>query len=190
MKVSKYNWIVNDEDEIVVYNGYTGAISCVDKTHKDYICLLLNSRNVDDDMDGKFIQINNKLIANGYIIDDDFDELFILEQLFNARKYSNRIDHVTVIPTYDCNFCCDYCFERNRKKANCGELIRDDVIEKIKGIAQANRSPLFQITFFGGEPLLAMDKCLRISSEAKEAVEKNNAKYNAFMVSNGYLLTE
>ncbi|MCD4707260.1 MAG: SPASM domain-containing protein [Candidatus Sabulitectum sp.] len=190
MKTSRYNWIVKSKEDYIVYNGFTGAISRVDANNIGYITEIFNSDRASINTLNSDSAINQALIDNGYIIDDDIDELFILEQIFQARRYANLLDHITVIPTYDCNFCCDYCFESNRSKTNSGVRISNAVIDKIISIASSTRGSEFHITFFGGEPLLALDECLRISDNVKTRIEARNALYDAFIVTNGYLLTD
>ena len=190
MKQSNYNWVVECNGDTVIYNGYSGAISRIEKIYTEYIEKIMAAENIDNALEDQYQTINKALIDNGYIIEDNFDEIYIMEQIYKVRKYSSEINHITVIPTYDCNFACEYCFERNREKTNSAELIQDEVVKQIVQIAEKSTNKSFKLTFFGGEPLLVYKKCLQISSEVKKVVEKREAKYSAFIVTNGYLLTE
>ena len=47
----------------------------------------------------------------------------------------------------------------------------------------------FSVTWYGGEPLLAMDVIERLSKEFIEICDKNEIYYSASIITNGYLLT-
>ena len=65
--------------------------------------------------------------------------------------------------TMDCNLHCSYCFERNiHRKEYMSDNILDEIINQIK---KDGHYLCDDIEFFGGEPMLAQDKMIRIITE-------------------------
>lgn len=157
MKRSKYNWIVEDNNIVVLFNGFTGAVSRIAPDYEKYIREVLFSGTTEVFLDPHCSDVNNSLISNGYLIEDEYDEIFTMHQLFLARKYSGRIDIITVIPTFDCNFACEYCFERTEEKTNSMVYIQEDVITKIKEIAEKTE------VHFSKYHSLAVNRCLQLT---------------------------
>jgi len=189
MKLSKYNWLVDMDDSLIIYNGFTGAMANIHHNNRIYVTKLLNTTEHELSLNSDYKELNQGLQNLGFILPDESDELYIMEQIFNARKYSLNINHITIVPTYDCNFACKYCFEADREDLHLSSVISDDVIDRIVDISAISRDNTFSITLFGGEPLLELDKCLQLSSKVREKVEDRGARYLCYLVTNGYYLT-
>src|ERR1041384_6711550 len=103
-------------------------------------------------------------------------------------EFSKLIDHKTqeliILPTEKCNFRCTYCYE----DFSIGKM-KLETRESIKKFIK-KRAPLLDklnISWFGGEPLLAKDIVLDISSYAhKCSQEYDELEFNAGMTTNGY----
>lgn len=70
----------------------------------------------------------------------------------NCSEYMN----LTIAPTLDCPFHCFYCFEKKHTKS----VIDDSTLESIISYVESKDIRRLHITWFGGEPLLAIDKLL------------------------------
>ena len=73
-----------------------------------------------------------------------------------AIRNSDKNISFTIAPTMDCCFTCFYCFEKgNHRKTYMSEKVMNSIIKNIE-----NRKNLqsINITWFGGEPLMAIDK--------------------------------
>lgn len=102
-----------------------------------------------------------------------------------ANALSPRLMELILLPTEKCNFRCTYCYE----DFAIGRM-PSRVITGVKQLI-ANRVPSLDhlsISWFGGEPLLAKEVCLDISSFAKDLCEKNNVGFVGGFTTNGYLL--
>lgn len=137
------------------------------------------------------------------------DELNTADPIFAAK----------VVMNLDCNLACKYCFEGSRKgKFYMSRETADHFLEFVKSkiplspplskgdsnistkkgsvndptLAKGGAGGFFEeirITFYGGEPLLSVDLIAYISEKIKALAEDNGLTYNAYIVTNGTLLT-
>ena len=121
MKYSRYNVIAKaDEGCYILYNLLSEALIEMDSENRDYYLHCLERGKEGDER----LTI---LKDNGFLIDDDYDEIDFLR--YANKKYCtmNDVLQLTIAPTMDCNCKCTYCFE----KPHPGKMT-DDTIE-IKG---------------------------------------------------------
>lgn len=118
-----------------------------------------------------------------YILSSDEENKLKIKVDNNAEKlYKNicNLDKVIVImPSYNCNFNCPYCFEEGNNTSV--KIMTKEMVDKI---FEDNNNDIKNITFYGGEPFLPAHKEIiqYIVSKAP------NAKYSA--LTNGYYLKE
>ncbi|MBO3801753.1 MAG: radical SAM protein [Candidatus Brockarchaeota archaeon] len=91
---------------------------------------------------------------------------------------------ITVLPTYDCNFNCSYCFLKfySYKYGTMTEEVASATLEFAKKYVREDGS----IWFFGGEPSVAWN----IIKFFVEEVRRQKLKFNLGMTTNMYLLDE
>lgn len=108
-----------------------------------------------------------------------------LHERYKSAMLSNRILTVIILPTEKCNFRCVYCYE----DYTYGEM-SCDVIDKVCELLErlVPYYDILNLSWFGGEPLLAMDVIRRISSDAARICKKYKKAYYSQMTTNGYLL--
>lgn len=83
------------------------------------------------------------------------------------RKYF-CYKQVLLILTQDCNLNCSYCFEKNaHRKEYMSDEVLNQVIEQIK---KDGHYLCDDIEFFGGEPMLAQDKMIKIITTFKDSI--------------------
>ena len=127
----------------------------------------------------------SKLAA--FLIDDDVDEESIIRHEQLCARYDNTRMGLVIAPTSNCNFRCVYCYERKVLRTSMmTEETQDAIIDAVK--AAANHLEMLSVTWYGGEPLLAVDIIERLSKKFLEICEENNIQYAASIVTNGYLL--
>lgn len=183
MKASKYNVIFEHNGKKLAFNG----ISCVLAEVDNEFLSILQSKNFTSDKQKKLV---NNMKDNGFLVDDNFDELAFLEHNFNFEKYGNSDPFVTILPTLSCNCCCPYCFEGSDKTTNdfMTNDVKDAIYRQIKLITVGKKS--LHVTWFGGEPLLAKKSIWEMSNRMLEICEKNGVNYNAHIITNGYLIDD
>lgn len=101
------------------------------------------------------------LKKRGYLCSVNEDEEKWVEKVGDIlhRKASEKY-HISIIPTYECNFQCTYCYEEYynaRKKGTMNKTMVDKIfstLEKLDGEVDSN------IGLFGGEPLLSRNEDL------------------------------
>ncbi|WP_405575483.1 radical SAM protein [Streptomyces sp. NBC_01167] len=109
--------------------------------------------------------------------------------LFASELASSLRDdslHLILLPTEKCNFRCTYCYEDfsiGRMDSAVVEGIKRLIDRRIDGLRSLT------ISWFGGEPLLALPVIEEISTHVSEsAATKPDLEYSADMTTNAYLL--
>jgi uncharacterized protein len=107
-----------------------------------------------------------------------------LKALHNA--VNPRRLHLTILPTEACNFACPYCYETHKPG-----LMKPGVVKSIKRLldSRANELSELELTWFGGEPLLAPDLILEICEHAQNLARKHGFAFASNATTNGSLLT-
>ena len=187
MKTSKYNFMIKDEDSSYIYNSRTNAFAQVLVEDKEIIQKLLNNPNQELN-DEKKCELRKQMQYGGYIIEDNRNEIDEQRFLHLSTRYSPNLGRtVSIMTTQACNFRCKYCYE-DIKPFTITEEIEDKVIEYLekntnKGIGS------FDITWYGGEPLLTLPIMRRFSKKIKKYAKRFNLKkYSCMVITNGYLL--
>lgn len=178
MRLSKFNEIIKCGDEYLLYNLYSGAILVLDEHYKErYEQIKKGKKDIDKEL------LSN--LQKGKMLTDDRNEVRkIMEESDFIRK-ENKTLNLTIAPTMKCNFRCPYCYEKGVEYRTMDQQVIDGTIDFIQRMKE--KSEKLEVTWYGGEPLLAMDIIERISEKAIKIFGKEN--YNANMVTNGYLLT-
>ena len=106
-----------------------------------------------------------------------------------ANKKTGSFIHLTIMMSESCNFSCSYC-NQGQDKENL--VISGKTIEAISQYIKKVAKPesIVDITWFGGEPLLNIDKLLKASEELEETCIKIGATYKARVLTNGFLLNQ
>lgn len=175
---SKYNYIFNTQHGDFLYNSFTNNLMQVSPDFLEIVDLCKT---------GKYSQVSTDVIESlnkhHILVDDDLDlyEQIKAERL--ASRYNTKYLSLTIAPTTGCNFKCSYCYEAG-VTAN---IVKDKTvsIEDIVAFVDSFKSIDFlRVTWYGGEPLLMSDYIESLSNKFKEMF----ADYNAYMITNGYLL--
>lgn len=180
MKISKYNYIVEGEKgNYIIYNSLSKRISIVsEKTAK----ALSNKQMVESINSGSL----NELVKCGYILPNEYDEKEIVDFRYIKDISDSRLD-LTLMPTEECNFCCKYCYE-NFKKGVMSNEIQESLLLFLK--KNLRKYTGLSVSWFGGEPTLAIDVIKYLSANFLELCKKIKIPYYAGITTNGYLLSE
>ena len=177
-KKSKYNIIIyaNDDDGII-YNSYSGFIIKATNKNLQY----LNEENFENIPEN----IRIIFIEKGYIVSSDFDEDRIIDELRN--NYIEQPDSLFlyILPTEECNFRCEYCYERFNDIWMDKET-QDSIISYVE--KNIHKYKVVRVEWFGGEPLLCIDIIEYMSSKLIKICKENKVIYHSVMTTNAYLL--
>lgn len=188
MKLSKYTIVIskNEDGTYLIYNSFTGALLCLENEVYDLLCSC-NAKIIEEKMDKKIFK---GLVENGILIDDNFDEINWLVTRNKGLKYNmdSRRIRFTIAPTMHCNFNCYYCYESKatHKKAMSKKII-DELINFIDS-SLTDQVKFFNISWYGGEPLLEMRTIKEISKRVIDLCHKKGIEYRADILTNGFLL--
>lgn len=191
MKVIEEKDIFYFENQIILVNYLTGAC---DRINQNLMEALENKKYeyIDD-------QTLDKLKSRKYIFDKEDDyNLFVKkinEKLIFEKEHA--YPNFLIIPTYDCNLSCPYCFEKKYDICNYNyenNLWIDKVFENIDNIVrdykknneQYYNSKNIEVTLMGGEPLLERNKS--IISVIVQKIKDRGFSYD--VVSNGVCIDE
>jgi uncharacterized protein len=191
MKSSKYNIFVDfPENRIrLAFNAFTLAL--VEFTFDEGIIVekILDGPNIPHKTNGKstkFKEIKETLVKGGFLIDESMDEIEILKSKNRISRFAQN-NHIglTIAPTLSCNFRCIYCYEKHKK-----DRMNLRIMRSLLGWAEkaTTGGKNLSVTWFGGEPLLAMREIQYLSKGFLTISEKNKAKYSADIITNGFLL--
>ncbi len=119
----------------------------------------------------------------------DFDELAAVEAYGRAAcAYPLKVSMI-ICPTMACNFDCPYCYEKHGNSRMSME-VAEDVTALAARMLEASGAPLLEITWYGGEPLLAPEIIDFLSEQLVKTAKEHRAQYRAEIITNGYLLTQ
>lgn len=164
MKVSDYNIYVElDDKKDVIIQGYRGSFDIVDK---EITGILKHSEKEVGNLKKLDSNSYEILLNRGYITNKDRDqELDSIQKISKTiNKYMNNLKTITIMPTYNCNFRCEYCFEQDifknnadKLKVNMSKELIDSIFSQLIDF-KLNNEQLTGIHLFGGEPLLKNNK--------------------------------
>lgn len=170
--------IFTDEGTVVLFNPINAKIaeisSKITPEYKNY-----SLKGVYD--------IKNDLLINNFFVSEDMplDESKIMQDAINAVVNSNYL-HLIIMPTEKCNFRCVYCYETHAKGKMDISIARG-IVEYVRKEIKNYKGLI--VSWFGGEPLLALDIMEYISKELIGICRNNRKTYYADITTNGYFLT-
>lgn len=134
------------------------------------------------------VELGSNLIAGGFLIERDFDELKSIKARYqDARRSSAFL--LTILPTFTCNLDCTYCVV-GTKQGRMSPSVEEMLIAFASKYVSENRVPSFQVDWFGGEPLLVPGSLERLSRAFQEICGRHGIPYRAQLVTNGTLITD
>lgn len=109
---------------------------------------------------------------------------FSAEQI--AGCISSKRLELTILPTEKCNFRCTYCYE-DFEIGRMNPRIRN-AVKKLISVRAGELSEL-AISWFGGEPLVALPVILEIAGHAHNLAQEHGFALTGGLTTNGYLLS-
>lgn len=181
---SKYNFFFDfpNSDQKLAFNSRTTALALLENEKFIQYNSFLKGNPISDS------NLISNLEFGGFIIDSSISEADLMRNNLYSTRYSSKTLGITIAPTLNCNLRCIYCYEKdNMDVINMSAQVQDKIIEIIKG--QANSITHLGITWYGGEPLIALDIIKNLSTKFIEICDSNHISYSAGIITNGLLLT-
>lgn len=175
-RLLKYLLRCEVEDGVLLHNVVTGQL------------ILLTNEEAESlsNLPANPTELMQELIANHFLVPEDFDEYRSVNQLrtiCQKQSTGDAINRYTILPTTFCNAHCFYCYESDHPRVHMTEETAAKVIDYID---EHRKGKDVRIGWFGGEPLVGMDRIDQISQGLKD----RGIPYSASMISNGYLFDE
>ncbi len=188
MKPSRYNYFFEvDGRTILAYNSLTSALT--ELTADEFTALQAFCTEPQDDLFNirGLSSFYDDLVKAGFLIPDDQDEIELIRKIHVGLKERQRTLGLTIMPTLDCNFRCNYCFSYTRPE-RMGAEVQEALLQFVEGkLGEAER---LSVTWYGGEPTLCLDLIEGLSRRFRALCRRHGVEIlPANVVTNGYLLS-
>lgn len=183
-KRSRYNVITSFKDKMAMHNLLTNKGILVHKGDLDKLESILATPDKYSDS-----RVFNKFCEYGFIVNECVDEIMLVEkQKRKVLEEKSKILSLTIIPTYQCNFKCIYCWENTKNSNdNMTEESQNKLIAFVK--EQMKSSSSLDVDWFGGEPLIAFDAMKNLLINFDAICKEYKKPYTCSLTTNGYALT-
>ncbi|WP_302626837.1 radical SAM protein [uncultured Eubacterium sp.] len=181
-KPSKYNNKVIDNEELVIVNSLYGSrIKFTDIDNINIANAILSGKIHKKQCENEVFQF---LKENKMIVNEEIDEN-VYARLVKTDVVSNSRLQLIILPTEQCNFRCKYCYESFGR----GKMAKETQDAIIKYISRnISRYSGLDISWFGGEPLLAKDVIEYMSEKIDAICKKAKKMYTTTITTNAYCL--
>lgn len=122
------------------------------------------------------------------LVDDTQDELGAVLAKYRTGSADPGVRGFTIMPTSYCNMACDYCGQEHYKAA-VNQAKVDRLAARVEATIADPATTHVSVTWFGGEPLLALRVIRELSARFIAAADSADKGYSARMATNGSLLT-
>lgn len=187
MKFSKFNYFLEVDGNFIGINMITGKMFCINQLN--YNKLIKCDDNVDllREKEPVLFSLFKKL---GLIISKDVDEELIIKSKYLLNLYKDDTYRLTINPTLDCNFKCWYCYETHIPD-KMDSIIINSIINHVKYVINEMKIKMFQLDWFGGEPLILFDEVVYpISQQVLEICKEHDVKFSNTITTNGFLIDD
>ena len=165
------------EKEIVLFNPLNASFGIIPSDLYDeyYKC-----------KDKDCYDIKNEFLINNFFCkEEDFSDEKDIINAIQRNILEPDFMQLTIMPTEQCNFRCVYCYE-GFKKGKMAKQTADAIVSYIEENISNYKG--ITISWFGGEPLLAVDIIEYISDKVIAICKKYRKMFIASMTTNGFLL--
>ncbi|HEY5629533.1 MAG TPA: radical SAM protein, partial [Candidatus Limnocylindrales bacterium] len=169
------------DDRVWVYNGLSGqVISLSSDEWAATQAFLAGSERFPA------VELLRDLTLGRMIVTHDIDELETLERRYRAGTADRTSFGLTIVTSLGCNFDCPYCFQVKPRA-----ILDDETVGLLVGVLDQQLPTIerFEVTWFGGEPLLGAERLYELSDAFIRRCDAAGVAYAAGIVTNGYLLT-
>ena len=182
-KTSRYTFTLESNDKYYLYNSLSNVLVEVDKELFDIVsrskeqCETISS--ISD------TSILESLRKDKIITNNDEDDFLLYKSIIQGYRNDRRKLMITIAPTMDCCFNCHYCFERTKRPS----YMSGDVMHGIaKFLATFNDAKSVGITWFGGEPLMAVPEMEKLYTILKRKLK--GLTFSSSIITTGFHLNE
>lgn len=168
-KFSRYNICMQEGNkEIFIFNTKSGGSCVISLPFK------INTKTIDN-----FLNL-------GFLVEKNKDELKEVIDRFKTIRNDESIMRLIILPAETCNFRCTYCYESFREI-----IMENHTKNSIINFIEKNiyKLKILEVSWFGGEPLLALNQILDLTEKCKKLAESFSVNFISDLTTNGFLLT-
>ncbi len=130
--------------------------------------------------------VAERLLHAGYLVPEGCDELAVARDEYARMRFDRRRMLMTIAPTLECNFGCDYCFQgADKPTGRMSEAVQKAILAFVAHHSAVRR---IHVAWYGGEPLLAVRIVERLSDRLIAYCRAHEVGYDAMIVTNGFKL--
>lgn len=191
MKYSQFNSVVfhSAAEKFALYNSFSQRVIFLNETLKDILQAAV-AEGVDrlEEIHPSFFRY---LVQKEFLIENNVDEVDKVRKMAQKADENHDSFVLTINPSMNCNFKCWYCYETHVKNSRLGEEMIERIKKFIYQTAEKEGMKSFELSLFGGEPLLYFQKeVVPIIDAFYDACSKNKLLYSVFLTTNAYLIDE
>ena len=183
MKPSKYNYIIQDDNDSVFFNGISETFFRVSNKNRDCCEAIIDNPDANYKDFKNFIDL---IKDYGFVLNDNIDEGDVIKSKYESLRRPDLYE-IMILPTYQCNLRCWYCTQEHND-----QWISEDSVKKIKkrieSVLRRDEINQLHIAWFGGEPLLCYDIIKDINKWAQELCGGLNKSFVSSITTNATLL--
>lgn len=186
---SMFNSVLPYQQQYALYNSFTQKVVFLDPFLKDLLVAAIHEGI--DELQHVHPQFYAYLVNEAFLVPQDTDEVEKVKQLVRQVDEDESIFLLTINPTLNCNFKCWYCYETHLKQSRLTPESIEKINKLISRIAARPQLKEFNLSFFGGEPLLYFHKqVVPIIEHFYQTCERENKRYGISFTTNGYLIDD
>lgn len=178
MELSKFTMLIRHKKGLFIYNSLS---NCLIKADEELFNFIDSIRCKCFSFEDKNNEVICDLKKAFFIVEQHNDDFLQYLNVSWGRRQTDDVYNITISPTMDCNYHCYYCFEDHDKT-----FMSDETIERIaKYISNAKNARIINLTWFGGEPLMAKEQIIKLSKKIQLSKE---IKLSCTIITNCYYL--
>ena len=177
LKPSRFNFLLDDDQ--IAFNSSTCALVHFNHSFQKILQNPNAELSVQDNL------LRDQMLSCSFLVPADRDELSTLRSRYLQSQSNRDTLALTILPTDACNFNCFYCFQDKKSihmSSDTANALLNFIDSKLYGVKK------LKVTWFGGEPLLALNLIQSLSDSLCQLANRHSCVYEAFIITNGYLL--
>jgi len=193
MVPSRYNIIIPTKDKKPSYFIYNTFSDSQAEIGSDVLSLLEPGHKIEAKKKEKILaKYAGDLNELGFLVKSRSDEDQAVKDWFFQKQNDQDELQITVLPTYDCNLRCVYCFQSDldhpEKSASIGKKTILRLAEWAGERMDSTHPKRLLLLFYGGEPLLRKREILVLSALISDEARKRAVEMEIKIITNGTLL--
>lgn len=187
LAVSRYTLHTSADRHHYFFNTLSGASLVLDDAHYTTLRAVLD-KTPEDLHSAAERGIGELMLQSGLLVEASTDELAAALTQYDDRRHATDTMSVVITPTLSCNMSCFYCYQDRESTERLSTGDAGAIVGFIGERLAANGR--LDVTWFGGEPLLALPFVTAVSRELIALAAARGASYGARVISNCYHLDE